>query len=103
MTHNRSVPTNVLLPHLVYQDVGAAIDWLSTTFGFVEHYRYGDPENPQGAQIRYGEHAWMMLSRAREDRTSPDQLGIAHSSLTTTRRSRTMNTSSRTWTRSTNG
>ena len=25
MLHNRSVPTNILMPHVVYQDVPAAI------------------------------------------------------------------------------
>ncbi len=30
---NRSVPTDILLPHIVYQDVAAAILWLSETFG----------------------------------------------------------------------
>jgi len=43
MLKNRSVPADTVLPHVFYQDVVAAIDWLSKTFGFVEHYRYGQP------------------------------------------------------------
>ena len=76
---NRSVPADVILPHVVYQDVAAAIDWLTRTFGLVEHYRYGDP--PQGAQMRLGD-AWIMLSAAREGRMSPRQAGVWTQMLT---------------------
>ena len=51
MLHNRSVPTDILLPHITYRDVDAAIAWLTRAFGFQEHYRYGG--NPtSGAQMR---------------------------------------------------
>jgi uncharacterized glyoxalase superfamily protein PhnB len=76
---NRSVPAEIILPHLVYQDVAAAIDWLSRTFGFVEHYRYGDPA--QGAQMHLGD-AWIMLTVARPGRSSPAQAGVWTQSLT---------------------
>lgn len=76
---NRSVPADIILPHLVYQDVAAAIEWLARTFGFSEHYRYGDPA--QGAQMHLGD-AWIMLSLAREDRKSPVQAGVWTQSLT---------------------
>jgi len=62
--HNRSIPVSSVLPHLVYADVAAAIDWLSAAFGFTEHYRYGNPSEPQGAQMSLG-GAWIMLERAR--------------------------------------
>jgi uncharacterized glyoxalase superfamily protein PhnB len=62
MINNRSVPANVILPHLPYSEVGAAIEWLTGNFGFVEHYRYGgDYDSPHGAQLRFGD-AWVMLS-----------------------------------------
>ena len=76
---NRSVPTDIILPHLVYRDVGEAIDWLTRTFGFVEHFRYGDPA--QGAQMHLGD-AWIMLSVARPGRSSPAQAGVWTQSLT---------------------
>ena len=76
---NRSVPADVILPHLVYQDVAAAIEWLTRVFGFVEHYRYGDPV--QGAQMHLGD-AWIMLSLAREGRKSPAHAGVWTQSLT---------------------
>ena len=76
---NRSVPADVVLPHLVYQDVAQAIAWLSRRFGFVEHYRYGDPA--QGAQMHLGD-AWIMLSLAREGRATPAEAGVWTQSLT---------------------
>jgi uncharacterized glyoxalase superfamily protein PhnB len=81
MRKNRSVPANIVLPHLVYQNVAGAIDWLSNSFGFVEHYRYGDPTSPDGAQMHLGD-AWIMLTRSREGRGSPAQAGVYTQSLT---------------------
>lgn len=46
MITNRSVPVNTVLPHLVYHNVAVAIAWLTKTFGFAEHYRYGEPGGP---------------------------------------------------------
>jgi uncharacterized glyoxalase superfamily protein PhnB len=76
---NRSVPTDAILPHLVYQDVSRAIDWLTAVFGFVEHYHYGDPA--QGAQMQMG-GAWIMLRSARAGSASPSQAGLWTQSLT---------------------
>ena len=81
MTENRSVPTNTVLPHICYQNVADAIDWLSKAFGFAEHYRYGDPEAISGAQMHLG-NAWIMLKRARTAGASPAKLGCATQSLT---------------------
>jgi len=79
MLRNRSVPTDVILPHLAYKDVARAIDWLVKTFGFVEHYRYGEPA--QGAQLHMG-NAWIMLNSPRQGRSSPFDLGSGTQSLT---------------------
>jgi uncharacterized glyoxalase superfamily protein PhnB len=76
---NRSVPTDTILPHVVYQDVPAAISYLSATFGFEEHYRYGDPGSG-GAQMHLG-NAWIQLRSAREDGKSPAQAGCWTQSL----------------------
>src|SRR4029077_19927289 len=38
VARNRSVPTDTVLPHIIYQNVAEALAWLATTFGFVEHY-----------------------------------------------------------------
>jgi uncharacterized glyoxalase superfamily protein PhnB len=79
MIKNRSVPTDILLPHVVYQDVPEAIAWLTRTFGFKEHYHYGEPA--QGAQMHLG-NAWVMLRQARPGSGTPAQLGSATQSLT---------------------
>ncbi len=60
--------------------MSAAIDWLKKTFGFSEHYRYGDPVN--AAQLRLGE-AWIMVMEARRPGSkTPAQLGYGTQSLT---------------------
>ena len=78
---NRSVPTDIVLPHVVYRNVAEAITWLTETVGFSEHYRYGEPTEPNGAQMHLGE-AWIMLESARAGRGSPRQLGYGTQSLT---------------------
>jgi len=82
MQKNRSVPTDTILPHVVYQDVAEALAWLCKIFGFTEHYRYGDPAGPiSGAQMHLG-NAWIMAHRARPGASSPAQLGYGTQSLT---------------------
>ena len=78
MISNRSVPTDLLLPHVMYRDVEKAIAWLSKAFGFSEHYRYGDPIS--GAQIHLG-NAWIMLKRAAAGHNVPKHLGYGTQSL----------------------
>lgn len=81
MINNRSVPTNTMLAHVVYEDVGAAIEWLTRVFGFEEHYRYGDPSVPAGAQMHLGD-AWVMLRASRAGEGTPEELGGSTQSLT---------------------
>ena len=79
MLKNRSVPTDILLPHIVYRDVASAIAWLTAAFGFVEHYRCSDPVD--GAQMHLGD-AWILLASARPGRASPVNAGHCTQSLT---------------------
>lgn len=79
MMKNRSVPVDTVLPHVTYRDLARAIEWLVATFGFVEHYRYGDPV--QGAQMHIGS-AFVMVNSARPGRSSPAELGSETQSLT---------------------
>jgi uncharacterized glyoxalase superfamily protein PhnB len=76
---NRSVPTDSVLPHVVYRDIAQALDWLTNTLGFSEHYRYGDPVS--GAQIFLG-NAYIMISTPRPGGASPAQIGHRTQSLT---------------------
>jgi uncharacterized glyoxalase superfamily protein PhnB len=82
MLQNRSVPADVLLPHITYQNVADALVWLTKAFGFTEHYRYGEPGvRVDGAQIHLGD-AWIMLNSARPGCASPAQVGCQTQSLT---------------------
>lgn|GEM_PF-220255 len=82
MIRNRSVPVDVILPHVVYRNVADAIEWLTNAFAFSEHYRYGEVDGSvSGAQMRLG-NAWVMLKRARPGCASPAQLGYGTQSLT---------------------
>jgi uncharacterized glyoxalase superfamily protein PhnB len=78
---NRSVPADTVLPHLVYENVADAIAWLTAHFGFAEHYRYGDPDHPSGAQMRL-ERAVIMLKAARPGCATPVRAGSWTQSLT---------------------
>jgi uncharacterized glyoxalase superfamily protein PhnB len=71
-----------MLAHITYQNVLDAIAWLTKTFGFIEHYRYGEPGGAvSGAQMHLGE-AWIMLRSARPGEVSPMQVGHSTQSLT---------------------
>jgi predicted enzyme related to lactoylglutathione lyase len=81
MIYNSSVPSNTVMPHVVYQSVEDAIAWLTKTFGFREHFHYGsDPIS--GAQMHLG-NSWVMVRRASNDGAkTPSQLGYGTQSLT---------------------
>ena len=79
ISKNRSVPSDTLLPHVNYQNLGEAIAWLTRAFGFREHYRYGD--GPSGGQMWAG-NAAIQLRQALEGQRSPAQLGYGTQSFT---------------------
>jgi uncharacterized glyoxalase superfamily protein PhnB len=81
MMKNRSVPADVVLPHITYENVAGAIGWLTKAFGFTEHYRYGGGGRVEGAQMHLGD-AWIMLNSARPGSASPAQAGLQTQSLT---------------------
>jgi uncharacterized glyoxalase superfamily protein PhnB len=76
---NRSAPVDTVLPHVVYQNLAEAIEWLERVFGFEEYYRYGD--GPAGGQMRAGK-AVIQVRQARGVERSPAQLGYGTQSLT---------------------
>ncbi len=82
MLKNRSVPADILLPHVVYQNVPEAIAWLTRVFGFREHYRYGNTGGlVDGAQMYLG-RAYVMVSGAHRGGGTPAKLGVYTQSLT---------------------
>jgi uncharacterized glyoxalase superfamily protein PhnB len=76
---NRSVPSDTVLPHLVYRSVTDACDWLTRVFGFTEHFHYGDPVS--GVQMCLGA-ACIMLTGPRPGTESPATLGYRTQTLT---------------------
>jgi predicted enzyme related to lactoylglutathione lyase len=79
MIANRSVPCDIILSHVQYQNLPEAISWLATAFGFTEHFRYGEPVS--GAQLCLGA-AVIMVKQADPGESSPRQLGYGTQSLT---------------------
>src|SRR5665647_1912436 len=75
---NRSVPVDAVLPHIGYQDVAEASEWLGRVFGFQEAFRYGKPV--AGVQMYLGQ-AYIMLRNAREGCMIPAHLGYGTQNL----------------------
>ena len=60
MIMNRSAPTATVVPILIYEDVGQAIDWLCQTFGFSERLRAEREGEIGHAQLTVAEGAIML-------------------------------------------
>jgi uncharacterized glyoxalase superfamily protein PhnB len=81
MLHNRSVPTNSILPHVYYDNLADAADWLIEVFGFKEYYRIEYPEgNLHGVMMRY-EDSWVMLKESGRTQTDRHKSGRETHSL----------------------
>ena len=63
---NRTMPAAAVIPELVYNDVGEAIDWLCDRFGFVERWRVGDHR----AQLSFG-NGTVVVTEPRTSRALP--------------------------------
>jgi hypothetical protein len=46
-TKNRSVPVDTVLPHITYQNLAEAIEWLTRVFDLKEYYRLGKQPSRQ--------------------------------------------------------
>jgi uncharacterized glyoxalase superfamily protein PhnB len=69
MVVNRSAPRAAVVPILVYEDVGKAIDWLCGTFGFKERLRAAAPGGRvTHAQLDIAEGAVMLGRQGAEFR-----------------------------------
>src|SRR3954451_8534523 len=71
---NRSAPPPSVTPVLSYPDVGAAVDWLTNPFGFVEHVRIGDHR----AQLGFGDGALIVADES-HGRRAPDSDAVTAS------------------------
>ena len=57
MNANRSIPPVTVIPVLTYPDVRAAVGWLDSAFGAVEHVRIGEDHR---AQMGIGDGAFVV-------------------------------------------
>ncbi len=60
---------------LVYPDVRAAVEWLSTAFGFVERVRIGDAHR---SQMRIGTDGAVIVADVRGEQQSPQPGQVTH-------------------------
>jgi uncharacterized glyoxalase superfamily protein PhnB len=60
MVTNRSAPTATIVPVLIYEDVGVAIEWLCRVFGFSERLRVERDGVISHAQLAVEEGAIML-------------------------------------------
>jgi uncharacterized glyoxalase superfamily protein PhnB len=74
---NRSIPSAVVVPVLIYPDVREAVTWLSTAFGFVERVRIGDNHR---SQLQVGDGA-VIVGDVRSERRPPRPGEVTHSVL----------------------
>ena len=65
MKPNRSIPSDVVIPVLVYPDVREAVDWLAKAFGFEERLQIGESHR---SQLRFGDGAVIVADVRREQR-----------------------------------
>jgi uncharacterized glyoxalase superfamily protein PhnB len=75
MRVNRSIPASVVIPVLIYPDVRAAVEWLTTAFGFVERVQIGENHR---SQLTIGEGA-VIVGDVRHDRRPPRAGEVTHS------------------------
>jgi uncharacterized glyoxalase superfamily protein PhnB len=72
---NRSAPPATVTPVLVYADVRAAVDWLTSALGFEECIRIGDDHR---AQMRVGSDGAVVVADAAHGRVAPSGEGETH-------------------------
>jgi uncharacterized glyoxalase superfamily protein PhnB len=74
---NRSIPSAVVIPVLIYPDVRETVAWLSAAFGFVERLRIGGDHR---SQLSFGDGA-VIVGDVRGERRPPRPGEVTHSVL----------------------
>jgi uncharacterized glyoxalase superfamily protein PhnB len=72
MLSNRSIPRSTVIPELSYPDIGEAIDWLCTNFGFTLRLRIADHR----AQLNVGDGAVVLMSRPPREGVTSDGASV---------------------------
>jgi uncharacterized glyoxalase superfamily protein PhnB len=75
MKPNRSIPSSVVIPVLIYPDVREAVAWLTAAFGFAERVRIGENHR---SQLRFGDGA-VIVGDVRDERRPPWPGEVTHS------------------------
>ena len=75
MRKNRSLPSYVIIPVLIYPDVRAAVAWLTAAFGFVERLRIGENHR---SQLCFGDSS-VIVGDMSGDRKPPPAGEVTHS------------------------
>lgn len=65
-----------ITPYLLYEDLGAALDWLARAFGFREILRHAGPDGkPVHAEMQLGEGGRILMGHPGPDYRNPKRLG----------------------------
>jgi uncharacterized glyoxalase superfamily protein PhnB len=75
MKTNRSIPAATVIPTLFYPDVRAAVEWLSTAFGFAERVQIGENHR---SQMKVGDGGAVIIGAMRNDRRPPREGEVTH-------------------------
>ncbi len=75
MKANRSIPSSVVIPVLIYPDVREAVAWLGAAFGFAERVRIGENHR---SQLSIGDGA-VIVGDVRGERRPPRPGEVTHS------------------------
>jgi uncharacterized glyoxalase superfamily protein PhnB len=75
MLENRSMPPGVIIPELVYADLGVAVKWLCNVFGFSERLRIGNHRS----QLVFGEASVIVVAQSGGSVSQPQRGELIHS------------------------
>jgi len=76
MRTNRSIPSAVVIPVLIYPDVREAVAWLIEAFGFEERLKIGENHR---SQMNVGDGGAVIIGDVRSDRVPPRPGESTHS------------------------
>jgi uncharacterized glyoxalase superfamily protein PhnB len=76
MKANRSIPSAIVIPVLVYPDVREAVRWLGEAFGFEERLQIGENHR---SQLRFGDGGALIVADVHGNQRPPRPGEITHS------------------------
>jgi uncharacterized glyoxalase superfamily protein PhnB len=76
MKANRSIPSAIVIPVLVYPDVREAVRWLGEAFGFEERMQIGENHR---SQLKFGDGGALIVADVHGDQRPPRPGEITHS------------------------